>query len=145
MTTFARTLSDRPRMDSLDFLDRKAEKAPRPIYVLHGEERLLKRRVLAALRALVLGPEDDGFGVSSHAGDKADYSTISTELASVGIFSPRRLVVVEDADPFVTRERTRLEKYVGTPYATGVLLLDVQSWPSNTRLYKLIPNEAAIA
>jgi DNA polymerase III subunit delta len=132
-------------MDSLKFLESKAEKAPRPVYVLHGDERFLKRRVLAALRALVLGPNDDGFGVSTHAGDKADYSTISTELASVGIFSPRRLVIVEDADPFVTRERARLEKYVAAPYTTGVLVLDVQSWPSNTRLAKLLPDEATVA
>ena len=132
-------------MDSLAFLDRKAEKAPRPIYVLHGEERFLKRRALAVLRTLVLGPDDDGFGVSTHSGDKADYSTISTELASVGIFSPRRLVIVEDADPFVTRERARLEKYVAAPYTTGVLVLEVQSWPSNTRLAKLLPDAATVA
>ncbi len=131
-------------MDSIAFLDRKAEKTPRSVYILHGDERLLKRRVLAALRTLVLGPDDDGFGVTSHAGDKADYSTVLTELASVGIFSARRLVIVEDADPFVTRERARLEKYLAAPSATGVLVLDVQSLPSNTRLAKLIPDDAAI-
>jgi DNA polymerase-3 subunit delta len=130
-------------MDSLAFLDRKSEKAPRPVYILHGDERLLKRRILIALRGLVLG-SDDGFGVSSHAGDKADWSTVSTELASVGIFSKRRLVIVEDADPFVTRERARLEKYVAAPSATGVLVLDVQSWPSNTKLAKLAADEATI-
>jgi DNA polymerase-3 subunit delta len=132
-------------MDSLAFLDRKAEKAPRPVYILHGEERFLKRRVLAALRVLVFGPDDDGFGVSSHAGDRADYSTVSTELASVGIFSARRLVIVQDADSFVTRERPHLEKYVAAPSATGVLVLDVQSWPANTRLAKLIADAATIS
>ena len=131
-------------MDSLAFLDRKAEKAPRPVYILHGDERLLKRRVLAALRTLVFGPDDDGFGVSTHLGDKVDYSTVSTELASVGIFSARRLVIVEDADPFVTRERVRLEKYFAAPSATGVLALDVQTWPSTTRLAKLVPDEATV-
>ncbi len=130
-------------MDSLAFLDRKSDKAPRPVYVLPGDERLLKRRVLAALRAQVLGP-DDGFGVSSHAGDRADWSTVSTELASVGIFTPRRLVIVEDADPFVTRERARLEKYVAAPSSTGVLVLDVDTWPANTKLAKAIPDEGTI-
>ena len=132
-------------MDSLAFLERKAEKPPRPVYVLHGDERFLKRHVLTALRLRVFGPDDDGFGLSVHAGDRADFSTVSTELASVGIFTPRRLVVVEDADPFVTRERARLEKYVAAPYATGVLVLDVQSLPANTRLAKLLPDDAAIS
>lgn len=132
-------------MDSLAFLERKAEKAPRPIYVLHGDQRFLKHHVLAALRALVLGAEDDAFGLSTHAGDKANYSTVSTELASVAFFSARRLVIVEDADAFVTRERPKLEKYVASPSTTGVLVLDVQTWPSNTRLYKLVSDEGNIS
>ena len=131
-------------MDSLAFLDRQADGAPRPVYVLHGDEGFLKRRVLIALRTLVLGNDDDGFGLSRHSGDKANYSTVSTELASAAFFSPRRLVIVEDADPFVTRERAKLEKYLASPSSTGVLVLDVQTWPSNTRLYKLVPNDAAI-
>ena len=131
-------------MDSIAFLERKAEKEPRPVYVLPGDERFLKRRVLALLRTLVLGPEDDAFGLSTHAGDKANYSTVSTELVSAAFFSPRRLVVVDDADPFVTRERAKLEKYFASPSTTGVLVLDVQSWPGNTRLAKLTPDEATI-
>ena len=131
-------------MDSIAFLERKAEKEPRPVYVLSGDERFLKRRVLALLRTLVLGPEDDAFGLSTHAGDKANYSTVSTELVSAAFFSPRRLVVVDDADPFVTRKRAKLEKYFASPSTTGVLVLDVQSWPANTRLAKLTPDEATI-
>ena len=131
-------------MDSLAFLERKPEKEPRPVYVLHGDERFLKRRVLAVLRTLVLGPDDDGFGVSTHSGDKANYSTVSTELVSAAFFTPRRLVVVEDAEPFVTRERGKLEKYVASPSTTGVLVLDVQSWPGNTKLAKLVPEAATV-
>ena len=47
-----------------------------------------------------------------------------------------RMIIVENADPFVTRERARLEKFVaelGDRPATGVLVLEVASWPANTR------------
>ena len=132
-------------MDSLAFLERKADKPPRPVYALFGDERFLKRQVLAALRTRVLGAEDDAFGLSTHSGDKANYSTISTELASVAFFSARRLVIVEDADAFVTRERPKLEKYVASPSATGVLVLDVQTWAANTKLYKLVSDEGNIS
>ncbi len=131
-------------MDSLAFLERSLNGDPRPVYVLHGDERFLKRRVMDALRTLVLGADDDGFGLSRHTGDKANYSTVSTELASAAFFSPRRLVIIEDADPFVTRVRAKLEKYFASPSATGVLVLDVQSWPSNTRLAKLVPNDSSL-
>jgi DNA polymerase-3 subunit delta len=48
------------------------------------------------------------------------------------------LVVVNDADEFVTRFRPQLEDYVAKPRATGVLLLCPKTWASNTRLYKAV-------
>jgi DNA polymerase-3 subunit delta len=52
--------------------------------------------------------------------------------------------VIENADPFVTRHRAVLEKYVAEPAATGVLGLSVRTWPANTRLAKLVDGEATI-
>jgi DNA polymerase III subunit delta len=131
-------------MDSLTFLQGAAKAKPRPIYVLHGDEHFLKRRVVAALRTLVLGPDDDGFGLSNRDGDKANWAEIHDELETLPFLSSRRLVVIDRADPFVTRERPRLEKYFAEPSKTGVLVLDVQSWPANTKLAKLLPEAATI-
>src|SRR6516165_6155292 len=125
-------------MDSLTFLRRAGKAKPQPVYVLHGEEPFLKRHVRAALRTLVLGPDEGGFGASTHAGDKAVWAAVHDELATLPFLGPRRLVVVEDADPFVTRERARLEKYFAEPSAPGVLVLTVKSFPSNTKLAKLL-------
>src|SRR5262249_57399084 len=108
-------------------------------------EDFLKRQVLAALRTLVLGSDGDDFGVSTHPGDKANFAAVRDELETVPFLGPRRLVVVENADPFITRYRPSLEKYVGHLPATGVLVLDVKSWPSNTRLYKMAGPESALA
>ncbi len=132
------------RMDSLTFLRGVAKAKPRPIYVLHGDEHFLKRRVLSVLKSLVLGPEDGGFGLSSHDGDKANWAEIHDELETLPFLSPRRLVVVDRAEPFVTRERARLEKYFAEPSKTGVLVLDVQSWPATTKLAKALPEPAAL-
>ena len=43
--------------------------------------------------------------------------------------------MVDEADEFVSRYREALEDYVARPGRSGILLLDVKSWPSNTRLY----------
>src|SRR5262245_4861757 len=99
-------------MDSLTFLDGAGKHKVRPVYAVHGDESFLRRRVLLALRALVLGPDDGGFGLSTHAGDQATFAAVQDDLQTLPFLSPRRLVVVENADPFVTRERSRLEKYV---------------------------------
>jgi DNA polymerase-3 subunit delta len=132
-------------MESLAFLERAGRGPVQPIYVLHGDEDFLKREVLAALRTLVLGVEENPFGLSTHAGDRAEFAAVHDELQTLPFLGPRRLVVVEAADPFVTRCRAALEKYFAKPAPAGVLVLEVKSWPSNTRLAKLLDSAATIA
>lgn len=132
-------------MDSITFLEKAERQGVHSVYVLHGDEDFLKRRVLLVLRRLVLGPEAEEFGLSTQEGEKATFAAIHDELQTLPFLSPRRLVVIEAADPFVSRHRPALEKYVAAPAAAGVLVLDVKSWPSTTRLAKLVPSEATIA
>lgn len=133
-----------PLMDSLAFLGRGERGEPEPIWVLHGDEDFLKRQVLTALQALVLGDGDPSFGLSRYSGDKADFSTVRDDLSTLPFLCPRRLVVVDGADPFVTRFRPQLEKYVAAPARTGSLVLDVRTWPASTRLAKLVSDSATI-
>lgn len=126
-------------MDSLAFLEKPGKGDPQPIYVLHGDEDFLKRRVLAALRTRILGEGEAGeFSFSAHPGDKATFATVVDELGTLPFLSPYRLVVVDNADPFVTKYRAALEKYVAAPAARGVLVLDVRTWPANTKLAKAV-------
>lgn len=129
-------------MDALAFLDRPGK--VQPVYALHGDEDFLKRQVLATLQALVLGEAGESFGLSTHAGDKATFAAVHDELQTLPFLSPRRLVVVENADPFVTRHRAALEKYVAKPAPTGVLVLDVKAWPANTKLARLLDSSATV-
>jgi DNA polymerase-3 subunit delta len=131
-------------MDSMTFIEGSGKATLLPLYVLYGDEPFLKRQVMKLLRLLVLGPESDDAGMSVHAGDGAVFAAVYDELQTVPLFSPRRLVVVEDADPFVTQFRATLEKKVKELPATGVLVLDVKKWQSNTRLFKLVGEEAAV-
>ncbi len=131
-------------MDAISFLGRTGRMEPRPVYVLHGDEDFLKRQVLLSLRIGLLGGEGDDFGWSVHGGDSAALAAIRNELETVPFFGPRRVVVVEAADSFVTRHRAHLEKYVSGPSAAGVLVLEVKSWPATTRLAKLVDNASTI-
>jgi DNA polymerase-3 subunit delta len=131
-------------MDSLAFLERAERLKLRPVYVLHGDEDFLKRQVLTTLRTAVLGEGENAFGLSTHAGEKSTFAAIRNDLETLPFLTPCRLVIVENADPFVSQSRTQLEKYVAEPAATGVLALDVKSWPANTRLAKLLDSDATI-
>jgi DNA polymerase-3 subunit delta len=130
-------------MDSLAFLERVGKGKPKPIYVLHGDEDFLRRQVVLALRGWVLGGDGD-FSFSSYPGDKVEWSAVRDELETLPFLGGHRLVVIDSADPFVTRYRTHLEKYVQSPSATGVLVLDVRAWPSNTRLAKLVDDASTL-
>jgi DNA polymerase III subunit delta len=133
-----------PLMDSLTFLERPPKGKPQPLYVLHGDEDFLKRRVLDALKGWVLGADADDFALSTHPGDKATFAGVHDELQTVPFFGPRRLVIVENADPFITRYRATLEKAVGDLPPTGVLVLAVKTWASTTRLARLVPDVSTI-
>jgi DNA polymerase-3 subunit delta len=135
-------------MDSMTFLERAGKGSPQPLYVLHGDEPFLKLQVHSALRQLVLGPEDDGFALAHFPGDKAVWTAVLDELDTLPFLSPRRLVIVDNADPFVSKERARLEKFVtgleARKGSSGVLVLDVGSWPANTKLAKMVPDALTV-
>jgi DNA polymerase-3 subunit delta len=57
------------------------------------------------------------------------------------MFTARRIVLVEDADEFVTKHRGQLENYVDKPSKKSTLLLDVKTWKKNTRLAKKLDEQ----
>ncbi|MFL5242445.1 MAG: DNA polymerase III subunit delta [Gemmataceae bacterium] len=130
-------------MDSQTFLQRSLSK-PRPLYVLHGDEDFLKRQVLAFFRKNLLGEDGDSFALSTYSGDKAVYASVIEDLETLPFLSPYRLVVIGQADPFVTKYRATLESYLAKPAAKGVLVLDVKTWISTTRLAKMLDANATI-
>jgi DNA polymerase-3 subunit delta len=130
-------------MDALQFLDKPPAKR-QPVYVLLGDEDFLKRRVRDAIIAAALGDADPAFAVSVYPGDKIDFSTARNDLDTLPFLSPCRVVVVENADPFVTDNRPALERYVQQPSPAGVLILDVKAFPETTKLAKAMPDAAKV-
>jgi DNA polymerase-3 subunit delta len=131
-------------MDALDFIAKAAKSSPQPVYVLHGDETFLKRHALAALDTLLLEDADPDFARTVLPGVTAEWSAVRGDLDTLPFLSPRRVVVIDQADPFVTKYRAVLEKYVAAPAKNGVLILDVKAWPGNTKLAKLVPEAATI-
>jgi len=126
-------------LHAIDYLADSDRHPPCPVCVVFGNEPFLKRHALARLRRDVLPGDDAEFSLATFDGPKTELGNVLDELATVAMFGGgRRLVVVDDADDFVTRYRPELEDYVARPGSTGVLVLDVKQWASNTRLYKAV-------
>jgi DNA polymerase-3 subunit delta len=125
---------------AFDYLAAKPGKhPPAGVCALFGDEPLLKRLVLERVRREVLGDDADDVPYVTREGDLAEWRDVHDELATVSLFGAgKRLAVVDEADDFVSRHRTELEKYVAAPARGGVLVLRVKQWAANTRLYKAL-------
>jgi DNA polymerase III subunit delta len=111
---------------------------PAAVYAVFGAEAFLKREALVRITHQALGNADRSFSMSEYEGPSAELAPIMDDLRTLPFLAERRLVIVREADPFITRFRPELEDYADKPTSTGVLVLECKSLPSNTRLYKKI-------
>ncbi len=63
-------------------------------------------------------------------------ASVLDDLATLPFLAPRRVILVREADSFITAHREKLEKYLGRPAPTGTLILEPRAFPKTTRLYK---------
>jgi DNA polymerase-3 subunit delta len=126
-------------MHAAAFVRSKSPTETGPVVVLAGEDRHWKRMAVERLERDILPGDDDQLGLTRLAGDDADLKTVCDELLTVSMWGDRRIVAVEDADRFVSANREGLERYLARPAKKSVLVLDVKTWPKNTRLAKIVP------
>lgn len=111
-----------------------------PIYVVSGPEEFLKQEAIQEIIAKVLGNADRALSLSEYDGASAGVvlADVLDDARTLPFLAERRLVMVREADAFVTRYRTELETYLDDPSPNGVLLLECKSFPGTTRLYKRV-------
>lgn len=120
-----------------DYLDAEANFLPAAVTVVFGDEPFLKRLAIRSLRQRVLA--DESTPPDRFEGATAQWRDVHDELSTMALFGGgRRLVLIDEADDFVARFREKLEPYAERSKSRNVLLLNVATWASNTRLYKLV-------
>ncbi|RUL83771.1 DNA polymerase III subunit delta [Tautonia sociabilis] len=125
-------------MHAFELMGPKGAGEVRPVYAIFGDDAYLRREATRAIvRAAMDGGEEE-LGVSRFPGAQAELAAVLDEVRTLPFLAPRRVAIVEDADPFVTAHRKELEAFAARPSPTGVLVLSVKSWPSNTKLAKLV-------
>lgn len=109
-------------------------------YAVCGADAFLKRQAVDAIMHSVLGDADRSLTLSEYEGSSAalELASVLDDLRTLPFLAEKRLVIVTEADAFITRYRSELETYLESPSACGVLLLECKSLPANTRLHKRI-------
>lgn len=132
-------------LPALQYLSNPTKHPVRPVCVLVGEEPFLRRMVVQRLRQAVFGGGEADLSFSTTEGPKAALRDVLDELSTLAMFGgDQRMVVVEDADPFISKYRTQLEDYAAAPLASGILVLLAKSLPANTRLYRAVDGSGLI-
>jgi DNA polymerase-3 subunit delta len=111
---------------------------PPAVCAIVGGDGFLQHEVRRALIAAMAGSDGDA------AADVLDGETIQLRdvldaLSEMSLFGTgRRVVIVENADTLVKNYRESLEDYVAKPRTSAVLILEVTTFPGNTRLAKAV-------
>jgi DNA polymerase-3 subunit delta len=107
-----------------------------PIYVIAGKDESLRRSRCQELLDELIEPQQRATGVMTLNSKEADITVVLDELHTLPFLTKRRVVLIHEADTFVSKYRGSLETYFDNPCPTGVLILAVGSWPGNTKLAK---------
>jgi DNA polymerase-3 subunit delta len=124
--------------------DKKKSPVKSGIYVFAGKDEFLVAEQVAALVNELLTPDQMQMCLWRADADKVTAIEVFDELRTLPFLAEKRVVVLAGADDFVSNNRELLEKYFENPASSGVLILSVSSWPSNTRLAKMLPNSGKL-
>jgi len=114
------------------------------IYVIAGKDESLVGTRAQELVDELLDAEQRMTALLSVDGDEAVVSEVLDELRTVPFLADKRVVLVKNADGFVSKNREILERYFEKPAGTGVLVLAVASWDARTRLAKMLPKVGSL-
>ena len=114
-----------------------------PVCAIVGDDGFLRHEVRIALQKTKNADQEDDqeneLTLSTCDGKIAELRDVLDTLCERSLFgSDQRMVVVEEADAFVKRYREQLEDYVAKPVTGALLVLEVKTWPGNTRLAKAV-------
>jgi DNA polymerase-3 subunit delta len=109
------------------------------IYVIAGKETSLVNAECEKLLDSAFGglePKQRVTGLFTAETAGVSASEVLDELRTAPFLTDKRVVLVKNADDFISNNRPLLEKYFDNPCPTGILILTVSSWPSQTKLAK---------
>lgn len=132
----------------------KEHRSPELVFVIAGKEPTLVNAKCTELVDRLITPQEKATGLWVADADKITITDVLDELRTLPFLTKRRVVVLRNADRFISARgeqnedgepaestnRKILEKYFENPCPTGVLVMTVSSWPKNTHLAKKLPD-----
>jgi DNA polymerase-3 subunit delta len=125
-------------MHALEWLRESGRQSVRPVFAVFGDDPYLIRESIGAVARISVAGEEGDAAISRFPGAQTGLADVLDELFTLPFFSSRRLVVIEEADAFVSKYRSELERYVEGPSSSATLLIQSKQWLATTKLAKLV-------
>lgn len=129
---------------ALDLISADAPQGIPETVVLFGSDNFLTGKIKQIILHALLGEDDEDAPVRSFSGALIEWRDLNDELSTGSLFSMghSQPVVIQEAGPFISRNRDHLEDWVQHPGSTSTLILITDQWAANTKLYKLVDKHA---
>ncbi len=106
------------------------------VYVIAGKDDSLVSSRCEKLLDSLIEQSQRATGLFNVDPNSVSISEVLDELRTAPFLTGKRVVVIKQADDFISENREFLEPYFESPCKTGTLVMTVSSWKSNTKLAK---------
>ncbi len=106
------------------------------IYVITGKEDSLVNAHCSKFLDELIEPSQRTTGFFNADAATVMVSEVLDELRTIPFLTDKRVVLVKDADKFISQNREPLENYFDNPCSTGRLVFTVKTWDARTKLAK---------
>ena len=107
-----------------------------PVYVLGGEEALLKSRATERIRRLTLDGSPEGFNEDTFEGRGLRASAILDAARTLPMMAERRFILVRDAELLDANEQGNVARYLEAAAPSATLVLLAEKLDGRSRLVK---------
>ncbi len=109
------------------------------VYVIAGKDDSLVSSRCEKLLDSLIEHSQRATGLFNADPNSASISEVLDELRTAPFLTSKRVVAIKQADDFISENREYMETYFENPCLTGILIMTVSSWKSNTKLAKKLP------
>ncbi len=109
------------------------------VYVIAGEDPAMLSIECEKLLAQFIDHSDRQLGLFNVDTKLAQPAEVFDELRTLPFLTAKRVVLIKDAEDFISDNRQLFEGYFDNPSPTGILIIMVKTWDSRTRLAKKLP------
>ncbi len=113
---------------------------PPGVIVAFGDDEFLRKETVHEILRIAGVEQDEP---KRFDGEECKWLDVHDELATLSLFatSERRIAIVVNADDLIKAVRPQLEKWCAAPAESSLLIMDVSTFPANTKLFKLIADK----